>query len=248
MFSASDSDDEDFLLRAADPSCFAEDEGEAERKSLHAARLERRRTLPSLVAAASQGGKGTGFAVHCLGDGSTVRWRADTSKQQVVSPCGVLPADSLRDALSPQFLLLILLQGVAWECALRLCRALEARCGVIRGTAVLELGCGVGVPGLVAARLGARKVVLTDTAAPGALDAAAAAIASNELSDTVVAEPLMWGDRGAAAALVEAHGPFSVVLCSDLIYGDEAPSRLLVETLEEVRLARAAATVKLVYV
>jgi len=104
------------------------------------------------------------------------------------------------------------------------------------------------VPGLVAARLGARKVVLTDTAAPGALDAAAAAIASNELSDTVVAEPLMWGDRGAAAALVGAHGPFSVVLCSDLIYGDEAPSRLLVETLEEVRLARAAATVKLVYV
>jgi predicted nicotinamide N-methyase len=76
---------------------------------------------------------------------------------------------------------------------------------------VLELGCGLGAPSIVAARGGA-AVLATDGAAD-AVAFAAHALALNE----VVAEVAVvdWAQHGEALV---ARGPFDVVLAADVLY------------------------------
>ena len=79
------------------------------------------------------------------------------------------------------------------------------------GTRVLELGCGLGLPSVVAARGGAAV-----TASDGHTDAVAFAahnLALNELEGTVVIAD-MTND---ADALAE-RGPFDLVLAADVLY------------------------------
>ena len=101
-----------------------------------------------------------------------------------------------------------------WPSGLALARALAAeRVGGadLSGLRVLELGCGLGAPSVVAARAGAR-VIATD----GASDAvafAAHALALNEV-DADVAH-VDWATHGDALA---ARGPFDLVLAADVLY------------------------------
>ena len=79
------------------------------------------------------------------------------------------------------------------------------------GTRVLELGCGLGLPSVVAARGGAAV-----TASDGHTDAVAFAahnLALNELEGTVVSADMIDD----AEALVE-RGPFDLVLAADVLY------------------------------
>lgn len=79
------------------------------------------------------------------------------------------------------------------------------------GTRVIELGCGLGLPSIVAARGGA-SVLATD----GHTDAvafAAHSLALNEFEGTVVTADLAED----ADALVE-RGPFDIVLGADILY------------------------------
>ena len=78
------------------------------------------------------------------------------------------------------------------------------------GLAVTELGCGLGLPSLVAAAAGAR--VLASDWAPEALPF----VAENARRNGVVVDLLecSWAEP---AALV-ARGPFDVVLASDVLY------------------------------
>ena len=55
-----------------------------------------------------------------------------------------------------------------WDAAAPMAQYLADNPDVIRGKTVVELGCGPALPGIVAARLGAKRVVLTDL--PGELD------------------------------------------------------------------------------
>ncbi len=76
---------------------------------------------------------------------------------------------------------------------------------------VLELGCGLGAPSVVAARSGA-AVLATDGAAD-AVAFAAHALALNEVvADVAVVD---WAAHG--EALVDL-GPFDVVLAADVLY------------------------------
>lgn len=91
---------------------------------------------------------------------------------------------------------------------------------------VLELGSGTGLLGLVAARLGAASVTLTDL--PSELDLLRANVALNDdaASSPTRVEPLVWGDETGMLQLIDrARLPsgFDVVLCCDLVYrnGDE---------------------------
>lgn len=82
---------------------------------------------------------------------------------------------------------------------------------VARGARVLELGCGLGAPSVVAARAGA-AVLATD----GAVDAVAFTAHSLALNE-VIAEVARvdWAEHGEALV---ALGPFDVVLAADVLY------------------------------
>jgi predicted nicotinamide N-methyase len=91
------------------------------------------------------------------------------------------------------------------------------------GTSVLELGCGLGLVSIAAARGGAR--VLATDGSTDAVAYAAHALALNEVD--AVAAHADW--RGHAGPLVAA-GPWDVVLAADVLYtraSVEAALRLL---------------------
>jgi predicted nicotinamide N-methyase len=77
---------------------------------------------------------------------------------------------------------------------------------------VLELGCGLGAPSVVAARAGA-EVLATDGAAD-AVAFAAHALALNEVTAADVAY-VDWAQHGEALV---ARGPFDVLLAADVLY------------------------------
>jgi predicted nicotinamide N-methyase len=76
---------------------------------------------------------------------------------------------------------------------------------------VLELGCGLGAPSVVAARAGA-EVLATDGAAD-AVAFAAHALALNEVTADVAC--VDWAQHGEALV---ARGPFDVLLAADVLY------------------------------
>jgi predicted nicotinamide N-methyase len=76
---------------------------------------------------------------------------------------------------------------------------------------VLELGCGLGAPSVVAARAGA-SVLATD----GAADAVAFAAHGLALNEVVAEVAVVdWATHGEALV---ARGPFDVVLAADVLY------------------------------
>ena len=97
-----------------------------------------------------------------------------------------------------------------WPSGLALARALAAD-PPPAGARVLELGCGLAVPSIVAARAGA-DVLATD----GVTDAVAFAAHGMALNEVVgdVAHA-SWTEHGDALA---ARGPFDVVLAADVLY------------------------------
>ena len=86
----------------------------------------------------------------------------------------------------------------------------------IRGQRVLELGCGTGLCGIVAARLGASGVVLTD-ASDAVLQRAMGNVARNlepPLRGRVRVQQLLWGGLDDP----ELSGQFDCVIASDVLY------------------------------
>ena len=89
----------------------------------------------------------------------------------------------------------------------------------LRDRRVLEIGCGLGLPALVAARLGA-EVVATDWSAD-----AVALLARNAARNGIrlVARAADWRDADALASL----GPFDLVLAADVLYEERNATPIL---------------------
>jgi predicted nicotinamide N-methyase len=81
----------------------------------------------------------------------------------------------------------------------------------VPGARVLELGCGLALPSIIAARAGA-DVLATD----GSTDAVAFAAHGMALNEVVAdVAHASWTEHGDALA---ARGPFDVVLAADVLY------------------------------
>ena len=114
----------------------------------------------------------------------------------------------------------------------------------VRGARVIDLGCGTGLAGVVAAALGAERVSLTDRVLAVAEHNLRANFSAEE-RERYTASRLSWGDDAAIAALVaeETGGAgFDLILTADTIYAG-SPEALLAETVAE--LAAPEATVLL---
>jgi predicted nicotinamide N-methyase len=98
--------------------------------------------------------------------------------------------------------------ALPWPSGVALARTIAAR--DLDGVRVLELGCGLAVPSIVAARAGA-DVLAVDVAAEAAVYAAHNLVLNEALGETAV---LDWRD----AQALQERGPWDLVLGADLLY------------------------------
>ena len=107
------------------------------------------------------------------------------------------------------------ISSVVWPSASTFGRYLCKHMGLVVGKTVLELGCGIGLTGLVAGALGASLVLLTDCEG---VELVTANIEHNiPLHPDLLnarAATLCWGDGAAISAL----SIFDLVLASDCLY------------------------------
>jgi len=114
-----------------------------------------------------------------------------------------------------------------WSGADRLAEFVFAHRGeYLAGKSVVELGCGLGLVGILASKCGADPVVLTDGDA-STVERLEDNVALN-CPNTVGVHCLQldWSDRPSIEAIVTSHGRFDNVLAADVCYSDEAISPL----------------------
>ncbi|XP_002961392.2 protein-lysine methyltransferase METTL21C [Selaginella moellendorffii] len=109
-----------------------------------------------------------------------------------------------------------------WPAASALCSFLEEKQTewMVPGASVLELGSGPGLVGLVAARLGAARVLLTDL--PQAIPNLAYNAQRNFPGDggaVIEARTLRWGVEEDVAQLAQDWS-FDLIVASDVVYYD----------------------------
>jgi predicted nicotinamide N-methyase len=143
--------------------------------------------------------------------------------QSIELPSGVLrllqpqEAAELPDAGEVKWAPLAPYWAVLWRSGLALARELEGES--LRGLRVVELGCGLGVPSIAAARAGA-SVLATDACAE-----ALALVDRNARANDVDVETATvdWAQPG---ELVR-RAPFDLVLCADVLYERASVAQLL---------------------
>jgi predicted nicotinamide N-methyase len=107
--------------------------------------------------------------------------------------------------------------SVLWRSGLALAR--EVSGAALAGRRVVELGCGLGLPSLVAARAGA-SVLATDES-----EEAVELLERNARANGVALETAAFG--WADAGELVARGPFDLVLAADVLYEPESFGPLL---------------------
>jgi predicted nicotinamide N-methyase len=106
---------------------------------------------------------------------------------------------------------------VLWRSGVALARELDRES--LRGLRVVELGCGLGVPSIAAARAGA--TVLATDAAPEALELARQNAAANAVR--IETAQVDWS----APHDLVARAPFDLALAADVLYERAAVAQLL---------------------
>jgi predicted nicotinamide N-methyase len=107
--------------------------------------------------------------------------------------------------------------AVLWRSGLALARELATQ--PLSGRRLVELGCGLAVPSLVAARAGA-EVVATD------IDPEALALAERNAAENRLRIETALADWSAAEEIV-GRGPFDLVLAADVLYERQSVAQLL---------------------
>ncbi|SPQ26867.1 54b29192-0584-4deb-af1c-d8d97aacece5 [Thermothielavioides terrestris] len=154
-----------------------------------------------------------------------------------------------------------------WNGARVVAAHFEADPALVRGRTVLELGAGAGLPSIVAAALGARRVVVTDYPDPdlvanmwrnargaralfplvsaAAAGSGAVAVADRELP--IVAEGLVWGaDPGRVLRHLDGYGDgdgekekgFDVLVLADLLFRHSEHGNMLRTVRQTLKKSR----------
>ncbi|RLN87649.1 hypothetical protein BBJ28_00001127 [Nothophytophthora sp. Chile5] len=105
-----------------------------------------------------------------------------------------------------------------YDAAIALSLYLEAHRGTVGGKRVIELGCGPGLVGVVAAHLNPKYVVITD-GDPASVTLTRRNIATNALPDDLcVAEEYLWGDvKHHLVPTPENPVHYDVILGADIV-------------------------------
>ncbi|KAK2080533.1 hypothetical protein QBZ16_000386 [Prototheca wickerhamii] len=103
-----------------------------------------------------------------------------------------------------------------WPGALALCNYLAVHRGLVHGRRAIELGAGMGLPGLLAGQLGARECLLTDYE-PLVLDLLKENVKVNSLEGPCAVHALDWAEPGSTMDSRDLH-TFNVVLAADVLY------------------------------
>lgn len=116
-----------------------------------------------------------------------------------------------------------------WPGALFMADYLGKNAAFVRGLTVLELGAGAGLPSLVACKLGARRVVVTDYPAAGVLENLRELLADNGVTESLCeVRPHVWGEDVSPLlsllppTLSGSEGRFDVLLLAELLWQDTA--------------------------
>lgn len=124
---------------------------------------------------------------------------------------------------------------LCWDAAFPMAQFLCENPTLVKGRDVVELGAGPGLPGIVAAKLGASRVTLTDLPSELELLRTNASLngfgddsAVSSSSSTVDVAACAWGDE----TQISRVGKRDVVVCSDVLYGHRADvARALAQTM-----------------
>jgi predicted nicotinamide N-methyase len=108
--------------------------------------------------------------------------------------------------------------AAVWNAGSALADYLAANPAAVSGKLVIELGCGTGLCGLVASRLGAKAVLVTD-GVDAILERAQRNIDANAKDGKIRTRKLQWGTNAVEEQL---RGKFDVVLASDVLYQSSA--------------------------
>jgi hypothetical protein len=95
----------------------------------------------------------------------------------------------------------------------------------------MQLGAGLGLCGILASRLDAASVTLTD-GDTDTLENMRSNVASNADADKVSCRQLVWGQR--VQEFVGQHGEFDVIMGADIIYIEEVLSPLFMDTIPKL--------------
>jgi predicted nicotinamide N-methyase len=110
--------------------------------------------------------------------------------------------------------------AVLWRSGVALAR--DADDETLRGKRVVELGCGLAVPSLAAARAGA--TVLATDAEPDAVELVAR---NGELNGVELDAAVVDWTSAAATKQLAGRGPFDLVLAADVLYERPTVARML---------------------
>ncbi|GAA5844050.1 hypothetical protein JCM11251_003010 [Rhodosporidiobolus azoricus] len=121
-----------------------------------------------------------------------------------------------------------------WSSGLRIADTLAERSLIVEGEDVVELGAGAGIVGLMAARMGAKRVVLTDYDDPALVanlrsNISSAFPDSPDRREGLYALGHTWGEETSLQAVLAANdfSPFTHILLADTIWLSAGHSALL---------------------
>ncbi|OAF62403.2 nicotinamide n-methyltransferase [Pseudogymnoascus destructans] len=125
-----------------------------------------------------------------------------------------------------------------WNGARVVSTYLETTPSLVAGKTVLELGAGAGLPSLVAGRLGAKRVVVTDYPDNSLIENLRWNIEHCDGAGEVVAEGYLWGADSSplvAHLPVEEGEKFDILILADLLFNHSEHAKLIASVVEMLK-------------